>query len=136
MFDAISIAGTGLQSYHTWLDAIANNVANINDVAPTSGQAFQAQYVQTTELQGPNGLGEGVAVTALPESTDKGIEVQDPGNPLADRAGYVLHPNTNLAQQMGDMIMAQRAFQANAEVVTNAKQTYESAITIGKGMLQ
>ena len=46
----------------------------------------------------------------------------------------MLRPNVDLSQQMGNMIMAQRAFQANAEVVTNAKQTYQSAIDIGKGM--
>ena len=65
MFDAISTAGTGLQTYHTWLDSIANNIANVNDVAPTSGQAFQQQYVQTTEIKGANGIGAGVAVTSL-----------------------------------------------------------------------
>jgi flagellar basal-body rod protein FlgC len=133
MFDAISTAGTGLQAYHTWLDSIADNIANVNDVAPTSGQAFQQQYVQTSEIKGANGIGAGVAVTSL-SSEPGGIEVQDPGNPLADANGYVLRSNVDLSQQMGNMIMAQRAFQANAEVVTNAKQTYQSAIDIGKGL--
>jgi flagellar basal-body rod protein FlgC len=134
MFDAVSTAGTGLQAYHTWLDSIADNIANVNDVAPTSGQAFEQQYVQTSEIQGANGIGAGVAVTSLSSETGPGIEVQDPTNPLADANGYVLHANVDLSQQMGNMIMAQRAFQANAEVVTNAKQTYQSAIDIGKGM--
>jgi flagellar basal-body rod protein FlgC len=134
MFNAITTAGTGLQSYHTWLDAIADNIANVNDEASTSGTAFQEQYVQTTALRGTDGVGAGVAVTSLSADTGPGIEVQDPTNPLADKDGYILRANVNLSQQMGDMIMAQRAFQANAEVVTNAKTTYESAINIGKGM--
>jgi flagellar basal-body rod protein FlgC len=134
MFDAISTAGTGLQTYHTWLDSIADNIANVNDVAPTSGKAFQEQFVQTSEIQGKNGIGAGVAVTSLSSDSGTGIEVQDPSNPLADANGYVLHANVDLSQQMGNMIMAQRAFQANAEVVTNSKQTYQSAIDIGKGM--
>jgi flagellar basal-body rod protein FlgC len=134
MFDAIGTAGTGLQTYHTWLDSIADNIANVNDVSPTSGTAFQEQYVQTSEIQGQNGIGAGVAVTSLSSDTGPGIEVQDPTNPLADAGGYVLHANVDLSQQMGDMIMAQRAFQANAAVVTDAKDTYQSAINIGKGM--
>jgi flagellar basal-body rod protein FlgC len=134
MFDVITTAGTGLQSYRTWLDAIADNIANVNDVSPTSGAAFQEQYVQTTELPGANGIGAGVGVTSLSSDTGPGIEVQDPTNPLADKQGYVLRANVDLSEQMGDMIMAQRAFQANADVVTNAKQTYESAIDIGKDM--
>jgi flagellar basal-body rod protein FlgC len=134
MFDVIGTAGTGLQTYHTWLDSIADNIANVNDVAPTSGHAFEQQYVQTTEIQGANGIGAGVQVSSLTSDTGNGIEVQDPTNPLADANGYVLRANVDLSQQMGNMIMAQRAFQANAEVVTNAKQTYQSAIDIGKGM--
>jgi flagellar basal-body rod protein FlgC len=135
MFDAISTAGTGLQAYHTWLDSIADNIANVNDVASTSsGQAFQEQYVQTSEIQGHNGIGAGVAVTSLTADTGDGVMVQDPTNPLADANGYVMRSNVDLSTQMGNMIMAQRAFQANAEVVTNAKQTYQSAIDIGKGM--
>jgi flagellar basal-body rod protein FlgC len=134
MFDAISTAGTGLQTYHTWLDSIADNIANVNDVSPTSGTAFQQQYVQTTALQGSNGIGNGVAVTSLSSETGPGVMVQDPSNPLADAQGYVLHSNVDLSQQMGNMIMAQRAFQANASVVTDAKDTYQSAINIGKGM--
>jgi flagellar basal-body rod protein FlgC len=136
MFEAITTAGTGLTTYHTWLDAIANNVANVNDVSATNQTPFQAQYVQATAIQGvgADGIGRGVEVTALPEGSATGIEVQDPTNPIADKNGYVLRPDVDLSQQMGDMIMAQRAFQANAEVVTNAKQTYESAIEIGKGM--
>jgi flagellar basal-body rod protein FlgC len=35
---------------------------------------------------------------------------------------------------MGDMIVAQRAYQANANVVDRAKATYEAAINIGKGV--
>jgi flagellar basal-body rod protein FlgC len=134
MFDAITTAGSGLQSYHTWLDAIADNIANMNDVSPTSGTAFQEQYVQTSEVQGSNGIGAGVAVTSLSSDTGPGVEVQDPTNPLADKNGYVLRADVDLSQQMGDMIMAQRAFQANADVVTDAKTTYESAIDIGKDM--
>jgi flagellar basal-body rod protein FlgC len=134
VFDAITTAGSGLQSYHTWLDAIADNIANMNDVSPTSGTAFQEQYVQTSEVQGTNGIGAGVAVTSLSSDTGPGIEVQDPTNPLADKNGYVLRADVDLSQQMGDMIMAQRAFQANADVVTDAKTTYESAINIGKDM--
>jgi flagellar basal-body rod protein FlgC len=34
---------------------------------------------------------------------------------------------------MGDMIIAQRAYQANASVVDRAKETYEAAMNIGKG---
>ena len=37
-------------------------------------------------------------------------------------------------QQMGDLIMAQRAYQANATVVDRSKDLYEAGIAIGKGL--
>jgi flagellar basal-body rod protein FlgC len=135
MFNAISTAGTGLNTYQTWLDAIANNIANVNDVSPTSGKAFQAQYIQASAIGGgAYGAGQGVAVTGITGSSAQGQLVQDPNNPIADAQGYVRHPDIDMGQQMGDLIMAQRAFQANATLVDRAKDVYEAAIAIGKGL--
>ena len=104
-------------------------------MAPTSGKVFQAQYVQAGEINGGTGqVGQGVAVVGLKGSSAQGILTQDPTNPLADAQGYVRRPDIDLSQQMGDMIMAQRALQANASVVDRAKEVYEAAINIGKGI--
>jgi flagellar basal-body rod protein FlgC len=134
MFDAISTAGTGLNSYHTWLDVIANNVANMNDTAPTSGTVFATHYAQAAEVPGAGGIGAGVQITAITESSPQGELVQDASNPMADSQGYVRRTDVDLSQQMGDMIIAQRAYQANASVVDRAKDTYEAAMSIGKGV--
>jgi flagellar basal-body rod protein FlgC len=134
MFNAIGTAGTGLQTYHTWLDAIANNIANINDTAPTNGQVFRAEFVQARALgPGPDGAGSGVAIAAITHGGN-GVIAQEPDNPIADADGNVRRADVDLSQQMGDIIMAQRAFQANANVVDRAKEVYEAAIAIGKGL--
>ena len=44
-FDQLNIAGSGLAMHQTWLDSLSHNIANVNTVRPTSGPAFQAQYV-------------------------------------------------------------------------------------------
>lgn len=135
MFDAIGTAGTGLAVYQTWIDAIGNNIANINDITPTSGSAFQAQFVQAAPIgDAAGGIGHGVQETGLPRSSAAGIVTYDPANPLADANGNVRRPDIDLSVQMGDLIMAQRALQANAQVVDRAKNSYEAAIAIGKGM--
>lgn len=135
MFNAISTAGTGLSIYHTWLDAIANNIANLNDTSPTSGPAFQAQFVQAEALPaGADGTGSGVRVSGLPTSSAEGIVTYSPHDLQADAQGYVRRPDIDLSQQMGNLIMAQRAFQANASVIDRAKDVYQAAIAIGKGI--
>jgi flagellar basal-body rod protein FlgC len=133
LFDAISTTGTGMKTYQTWLDAIANNIANINTVKPTSGAAFQATYVEASANgAGSEGVGTGVHVQAIPEGSAEGRLVYAPNNPQADKDGYVRMPDIDLGEQMGDMIMAQRALQANAAVVDRAKQSYQAAIDIGR----
>lgn len=135
MFDAIDTAGTGLNVYRTWIDVLANNIANVNTVRPTSGPAFQAQFVQAESIDGgPDGVGRGITATALPGSSPEGIPTYDPNNPLADAQGMVRRPDIDMSEQMGNLIMAQRAFQANATVVDRAKTVYEAAIAIGKGL--
>ncbi|MDQ1740974.1 MAG: flagellar basal-body rod protein FlgC [Pseudonocardiales bacterium] len=133
IFSAISTSGTGLSTFRTWIDVIANNMANINTVKPTSGPAFQAQYVQAQDVAGrADGIGAGVGITALPLSSAEGRLSYQPNNPLADAKGYVRLPDIDMAEQMGNLIMAQRAFQANAAVVDRARETYLDAINIGK----
>jgi flagellar basal-body rod protein FlgC len=135
MYDAIGTAGTGLQTYHTWLDVIANNIANMNDTSATSGKVFEQHFVQAGEVGGGDAsIGDGVAVHDVTEAPGNGEVVNDPSNPLADANGDIRRTDVNLNEQMGDMIAAQRAFQANADVVDRAKDVYEAAIGIGKGI--
>jgi flagellar basal-body rod protein FlgC len=135
MFNAISTASTGLNVMQTWIDTLGNNIANVNDVSPTSGPAFQATFVQAQALPtDASGIGGGVVVKALPMGNAQGRLTYDPTNPIADAKGYVRLPDIDMSQQMGDLIMAQRAYQANATVVERAKDNYEAGIEIGKGL--
>jgi flagellar basal-body rod protein FlgC len=128
MTDAISIAGSGLTLHRTWLDAISDNLANVNTVKSTSGNAFQARYIQAQEGAGTSG----VTVQGTTFGSATGRVVHEPANPLADANGNVLYPDIDLGDQMGELIMAQRGYQANAAVVDRAKTIYEAALQIGK----
>jgi len=48
--------------------------------------------------------------------------VYDPSHPDADENGYVVYPDVNILQEMADMMIANRAFEANVTVVNAAKQ--------------
>ncbi len=127
--NAIGIAGSGLDVNRQWLNAISDNIANMNDVTATSGPAFQARYVVAQAGAGTSGVF--VEGTVLGDSA--GIVKSDPNNPLADAEGNVRIPNIDLGDQMGQLIMAQRAYEANAKVVSSAQTTYQAALAIGKG---
>lgn len=133
LFSIFSVSGSGLGTYQTWLDAISNNVANANDIAPTNRPAFQAQFVEAQPVAGgADGTGAGVAVTGLALGSANGIEAYDPTNPLADAKGMVRRPDIDMGEQMTSMMMAQRGYEANLAVINRAQSAYEAALTIGK----
>ena len=132
LFDTFGISGSGVTVYRKWMDAISDNIANLNTVTATSENAFQARYVvaQAVELSGGEG-GVQVAGTAL--GNPEGRLVYEPDHPLADADGMVRYPDIDLASQMTQLMMAQRGYQANLSVVERAKAAYESALTLGRG---
>lgn len=127
-FDAIGISGTGLTLHRKWLDAVADNMANSNTVTSTDGAAFQQRYI--TARADKNGQGAYVAGAEF--GSAEGRLVHEPDHPLADEDGYVRYPDIDMSAQMGQLIMAQRGYQANAAVVDRAKATYEAALQIGR----
>lgn len=129
-FDALGIAGSGLTVNRHWLDAVSDNLANIDTARPTSEAAFQARYVVASEMPGG---GVQVAGDVLSGNT-AGRVVNDPGNPLADAEGNVRYPDIDMSSQMVQLIMAQRGYQANAAVIGRAKDAYEAALAIGRNL--
>ena len=126
-FDMLRIANTSLGFHQTWLDALANNIANINTVSRTSENAFQAQMVMARARSDG-----GVDVAGIAESDPAGRVVNDPENALADADGNVRMPDIDMASQMSQLVMAQRGFQASVQVTKDAQETYASALQIGR----
>ena len=61
-----------------------------------------------------------------------GRVVNEPDNPLADKDGNVRYPDIDLGSQMGQLIMAQRGYQANLAVVDRAHDAYQAALQLGR----
>ena len=46
----------------------------------------------------------------------------DPGHPDANVDGYVAYPNVNVVEEMVNMILGQRAYEANSRVIKAADE--------------
>jgi len=128
VFGAIGIAATGATTYRKWLDAVSDNISNMNDAVSTSSSAFQERFV----IAQPASDGNGVQVGGIQLGSATGRVVNEPGNPLADKDGNVRYPDIDLGEQMGQLIMAQRGYQANLSVVDRAKDAYQAALQLGR----
>ena len=132
VFGALGIAGSGLVTHRKWLDAVSDNISNINDATSTDKTAFQERMVQAQAVDYGSGTG-GVRVAGVKFGSGEGRIVHEPDNPLADKDGNVKYPDIDLGDQMTQMMMAQRGYQANLQTMSAATETYKAALQLGKG---
>lgn len=130
IFGAIGIAGTGMNVNRKWLDAISDNLSNVNTVRRTDEEAYRTKYVVARATA--YGDTQGTQVAGIMLGNPEGRLVYEPSHPLADAQGNVRYPDVDMSSQMTQLIMAQRAYQANAAVVDRAKETYTAALQIGR----
>lgn len=131
LFADFSISGSSLYTHRKWMDAISDNIANINTIHAFNEPAFQEKFIMA-QAANVNGSGGGVRVsgTALGDAT--GVLHFDPANPNANERGYVRAPNIDLSTQMTNLIMAQRGYQLNINAIQRAQQAYQAALSIGR----
>src|SRR3954465_14679835 len=131
LFDALGIAGSGMLAHRKWLDAVSDNISNINTASATNEDAFKQRFVNVQAKEYGSGEG-GVRVAGVQFGSGDGRLVYEPDNPLADADGYVKYPDIDLGDQMTELLMAQRGYQANVAVIERAKDAYTSALQLGK----
>lgn len=132
MFSALDTAVSGVNVHGTWMDAIADNVANINTVKPGDQEPFRAEMVELQSTKGAGAIGSGVQVKSIVRKAGDPDMVFDPENPLADANGYVKRPVVDMSEEMTNMMIATRAYQANLNVMDRVRDAYLKALEIGK----
>ena len=132
MFDSLDISGSGLSVHRRWLDAVSDNIANINTVSSTDGEAFKERMVVAQAVDYGSGEG-GVRIAGAEFGSGEGRLVHEPDHPLADAEGYVRYPDIDLGDQMTQLMMAQRGYQANLASMERATNAYQAALQLGRG---
>ena len=131
-FRSLGIPASGMRVHQTWLDAVADNVANVNTIRPPQEPAFQERFVVAQSAGGGTGsVGDGAFVAGVVFGDAEGQLVYQPDHPYADANGMIRRPKVDLVSQMTNMIVAQRAYQANVTVFERARDAYQRALEIG-----
>ena len=131
-FDVLRISGSGLYANRKWMDAVSDNLANANTATATDQSAFQERMVVVEAADYGSGTG-GVRVAGTQFGSAEGRLVFEPTNALADADGYVRYPDIDMADQMTQLIQAQRSYQANLSTIERATDAYKAALQLGKG---
>jgi flagellar basal-body rod protein FlgC len=134
IFPVFQTASSALHTNRVWMDAVADNLANINTINPYDQPAFQSRNVIAHELPATEGempgVGSGVAPIAVAFGDGAGRLRYEPGHPYANADGMVRYPDIDLSDQMTQLIVSQRAYQLNLAVVDRARDSYLQALQI------
>jgi flagellar basal-body rod protein FlgC len=110
------------------MNAVASNLANAGTVAGSEKDAFRGKRTvfkavleESVQPRDLNFKG-GVKVDALTDDPSPVRRISDPGNPLADKDGFVYLSNVNEMTEMVEMMASSRSYQNNVEVVNTARQ--------------
>lgn len=117
---AQSIATSALRAEQARMRIIAENIANANSTSRTAGgDPYRRQIPVFKPVQVDGGQGVRM-VKVQPDTRDFKTEY-DPGHPSADAKGYVKMPNVDTLVEALDMREAQRAYEANLNVIETAR---------------
>ena len=131
--DAIETSASGLTAERLRMEVIANNIANVNTTRGRQGDPIAGPYRRQRVVFAERLAQRGVAVIRVAEDHDTPLKLKyEPGHPDADARGYVRYPNVEVVTEMVDMISATRAYQANAAVISSARDMSMAAMNIGQ----
>ena len=129
---AMSVASTALRAQQARMRVIAENIANADTTSATpGGDPYRRQVPVFTPVKVDN-VAQGVRMSRVAQDQrDFRLEYQ-PGHPSADEKGYVKRPNVNSLVEALDMRAAQRAYEANLNVVETARAMQQRTLDILK----
>src|SRR5687768_14965169 len=129
---AQAVAASALRAQQARMRVIAENLANSNSTARTPGgdpYRRQAPVFEPTKVAG--GAQSVRMVGAEPDQKPFKVEYE-PGNPAADAQGYVKLPNVDSLVEAMDMREAQRAYEANLNVIETARAMEQRTLDLLK----
>ena len=119
---SLYIAAAGLRAQSGRMRIIAENLANADSVSATGNGEPYRRRISTITSDFDRELNATVVKLGEPVADQADFRLQyDPGNPSADKQGYVRLPNVNALVEMMDMRDAQRSYEANMQVMEGAR---------------
>jgi len=145
LFDMLNISGSALAAERQRAEVTSANLANAETTHTDSGGPYVRKEVVFDTTNGSpfqtvfNGAGSfaqppsgSVHISQVVSDTTPPVMRYDPGNPDADKSGYVAYPAINPVSEMVDLMGSVRAYQLNASAVSAAKQMIQESIDILK----
>jgi flagellar basal-body rod protein FlgC len=141
--DALRTSSSGLTAQRTRMDLISGNLANLNTTRTDGGGPYKRKDAvfeaipieknfQSHFKSAVDRVASEVKVVEIVEDQAKPLSKYDPSNPESDENGYVAMPNINVIEEMVNMMLASRSYEANVAAINATKKMALKALEIGK----
>jgi flagellar basal-body rod protein FlgC len=130
---SLAVSSSGLNAQSQRVLVATENLANLNSTGRTPGADPYARKLIAFEPDFDRELGAAMVKAGEITRDPTPFPVQkDPGNPAADASGYVKFPNVDMLVEMADIREANRSYQANLQVVKQARDLIAMTIDLLK----
>jgi flagellar basal-body rod protein FlgC len=128
------LSSAGLEAQSARLRIVSENIANANSTGRTPGSDPYTRKTITFRSELERTLGAAsVSVKDVGQDEAPFPVEYDPGNPAADESGMVKKPNVNMLIEMADMREANRSYQANLQMMKQARAMISATIDLMRG---
>lgn len=144
MFDSMEISSSGMSAQRMRMKVISSNIANVNTTRTPGGgpyrrrdtifaalpatKSFQDELLSQQKDDGTRH----VKVVGVTEDGRAPKLKYDPTHPDANEEGYVELPNIDVVEEMTNMMVAKRSFEANIAALNATKNMISKALEIGR----
>ncbi len=140
-FSAMEIISSGLSAERVRMNITASNLANAETTRTEAGGPYRRRdpIFAATNLESPKGFQsnldralQGVEVAEVVEDPAPPRLLFDPNHPDANPNGYVELPNVNMVEEMVNMMMAARSYEAGVSAMRSVVDMAQRALSVGK----
>jgi flagellar basal-body rod protein FlgC len=141
LFSSISVSASGMAAQRARTEVLVENLANSETTRTPEGGPYRRKDVVFSEdsnlgsfssimdsALGPSLSGVMVSETTVDNSAPE-MRYQ-PGHPDADKDGYVAFPKVNPAEDMVDLLGAQRGYEANVAAISAVKDMINKSLDL------
>lgn len=133
-FGVLQVVASSLEAQRERMNTIVSNMANVHTTRTEEGGPYRRKDVlfEVKEIEAGNELLEGVRVAGIIRDNTPFKIVYDPGHPDADENGFVKLPNVEVLEEMVNMLMTFRAYEASITAFNTTKGMFMRLLDLGK----
>ena len=142
LFSALTVSATGMAAQRTRAALLVENIANSETTRTPGGGPYRRKDAILTTQDVGSAFGTemdtelggaqltGVRVAGITVDSSEPEKRYLPGHPDADANGYLSMPKVNPAEDMVDLVSANRSYQANVSAMSAVKDMIQKSIDL------